>query len=130
MSELNAIREEQIAPAVQEEAVPTVSSSSSGVTILAEASFDPIQLQPLTSPQRKRGLEDFQESGAMTAEDFSDESLSQQSNVSVLTERGFERRREAFEAAILNTQNGGWAPIGLISTSDNHSAREPEIGGD
>ena len=101
------------------------------VTVSARPSSVPSHVPSPIMSQRKRSLQQFQEDAGTTLEENPPEdSFSQQSNVSVLTERGRGRREEAFTAAMMNTQHGAWVPIGLISTSDNHSIPELDLGSD
>ena len=78
--------------------------------------------------QRKRSLEEFQEDEGAAVDDHDDEDFSQASNVTVLTERGMEIRIAAFTAALKNTEHGNSALIPLISTGDNHSVAEIDLG--
>ncbi|KAK0641007.1 beta-lactamase-like protein [Cercophora newfieldiana] len=50
------------------------------------------------------------------------------SQQSELSEMGYEARLNAFRAAINNSSNGTYREISLLSTTDNHSKPEPELG--
>jgi len=124
-SEIMAITEVQMGVIVGEPGEVVAPAAAD----VANASPERTRLESPSLSQRKRDLDEFREDDVVLVEDRPGEEVSQLSNVSVLTERAFERRRDAFDAAILNTQRGVWAPIGLISTSDNHSVREAELDG-
>ncbi|KAI0376454.1 Metallo-hydrolase/oxidoreductase [Hypomontagnella monticulosa] len=62
--------------------------------------------------------------------DDEDELSLQDSQASVISDRAYEARQHAFYAAMANMEGKGpWRSIHLISTTDNHSTIEPELGG-
>ncbi len=56
----------------------------------------------------------------------SDPSLDSQG--STITDRAFEMRATSWEAMISNAQSDNWQPIGLLSTTDNHTFHEHDLG--
>ncbi|KAK6956629.1 hypothetical protein Daesc_001908 [Daldinia eschscholtzii] len=63
-------------------------------------------------------------------EDYEDELYSQSSQTSKISDYTYETRLRAFQVALANMEGTGtWNTINLISTTDNHSTIEPELGG-
>jgi DNA cross-link repair 1C protein len=54
--------------------------------------------------------------------------LQMDSQASTLTERAYETRLDAFRTTVQNNEGAEWRPIGLISTTDNHSKLDEELG--
>lgn len=50
------------------------------------------------------------------------------SQASTLSDRAYETRLDAFRTTILNCEGADWRSIGLISTTDNHSTLDEELG--
>ncbi|KAI5866068.1 Metallo-hydrolase/oxidoreductase [Durotheca rogersii] len=81
-------------------------------------------------PPSKRDHDAFllDSQGAET-DSYSDADL-QDSQASALSAHAYETRLHAFLTARANVEGGGaWGTINLISTTDNHSVIEPELGG-
>jgi DNA cross-link repair 1C protein len=50
------------------------------------------------------------------------------SQASEVSERALQVRMTAFQAMLANVKSGDWQRIGLLSTDDNHTAEEEELG--
>ncbi|KAL7622441.1 hypothetical protein AAE478_007946 [Parahypoxylon ruwenzoriense] len=86
-----------------------------------------------SSARNKRDHDSFQNNGEADAEHGDDEndSNAEASQASAISAYAYETRLRAFLTAQSNIENDGdtWGAINLISTTDNHSTIEPELGG-
>ncbi|KAI1423171.1 artemis protein [Xylaria sp. FL1777] len=58
----------------------------------------------------------------------SEPDLQGESPTSTISNGTYAARRKAFDTAIANLKGRSWGPIGLISTTDNHTSLEEELG--
>ncbi|KAI0448362.1 artemis protein [Xylaria acuta] len=77
-----------------------------------------------TAEQNKRNYESFRESFEL--DDGPD--LQGDSQTSTISDQTYAIRREAFEVATANIDGESWDTIGLISTTDNHTYLDNELG--
>jgi hypothetical protein len=70
------------------------------------------------TPGRKR---DYDEYRLLTGDD-------DDSQATEVSEQALELRMSAFEAMLGNVKAADWRQIGLISTDDNHTKEEEELG--
>jgi len=88
-------------------------------------------VQPPTHHLRKRDFEQYNNSQDMDDLDNGQEEHLrdlQDSQASSISNQALEIRRHAFHAMIENARNAGWQPLSLLSTTDNHSHDEVELG--
>ncbi|KAI1099440.1 Metallo-hydrolase/oxidoreductase [Jackrogersella minutella] len=78
----------------------------------------------------KRDYDSFRNNEDANIESEDEEELTlQDSQASTISTQAYERRLRAFQAAQANINGDGvWNTINLISTTDNHSTMEPELG--
>ena len=78
----------------------------------------------------KRTFEEFNGREAEAADDegAGGGEFSQESQTSTLSERSMEIRMNSWETIISNALSSEWRPIGLLSTTDNHTAPEKDLG--
>ncbi|KAI0420867.1 artemis protein [Xylaria grammica] len=77
-----------------------------------------------TSEPRKRDYSSFLESGDL--DDGPD--LRSDSQASAISDQTYASRRTAFDTAIANMDGDSWGTMGLISTTDNHTSLDKELG--
>jgi DNA cross-link repair 1C protein len=75
---------------------------------------------------RKRKLDSM--AGFHLGSDFSHNGCHEDSQASVLSAHAFEARTTAFQTMVDNMRENAGGPIGLISTTDNHSELDVELG--
>lgn len=116
------------------EGIPIASCSQKSSNGVPPSCPGPPQAEPASpsnSERSKRDYDTFQNDRSMNSEFLEeDELFLQDSQVSAISDRAYETRLHAFRAARANMEGEGpWRCISLISTTDNHSAIEMELGG-
>ncbi|KAI0138993.1 beta-lactamase-like protein [Hypoxylon sp. NC0597] len=92
---------------------------------------EPNELPSSALPQQdKRDYDSFRrDQDTSIGSDDEDDLILQDSQASGLSDHAYETRLRAFQAARANMEgNGPWNSINLISTTDNHSTLEPDLG--
>ncbi|KAI0904722.1 artemis protein [Ustulina deusta] len=104
----------------------TKSVSNSSTRSRGERQQEPgsVSLDPATGELHERDYDSF-----LDSIDLDDElDLQGDSQTSNISDRTYATRRMAFDTAIANINGDSWGTIGLISTTDNHTSLDEELG--
>ncbi|KAI1410417.1 Metallo-hydrolase/oxidoreductase [Hypoxylon sp. FL1857] len=105
---------------------PTARSRHSDFEIFQERSALP---SPEQRQQSKRDYDSFGHDQDTSIESEEEHLILQDSQVSRISDHAYDTRLRAFKAARANMEGDGpWNTINLISTTDNHSTLEPDLG--